>query len=164
MECFFFSLLICLVFVVHHHSVWEKCNLWSYKYTRICWMLGTTALQSPKSNQFTYVTKRPNTSKFTEYWHTAHPQGKHPHCMLNFCPRLIIFVNCWKLALWDTPRQIKFSVCINQQRWNYITAIVGCYLWNGIGARPGHVSILSKYFTGTTPSKPSVKITLLSEI
>jgi hypothetical protein len=39
-----------------------------------------------------------------------------------------------------------------------------CYLWNGIGARPGHVSILSKYFTGPTPSKPSIKIPLLSEI
>jgi hypothetical protein len=38
------------------------------------------------------------------------------------------------------------------------------YLSKGIGARPGHVSIFSKYFTGTTPSKPSVKITLLSEM
>jgi hypothetical protein len=38
------------------------------------------------------------------------------------------------------------------------------YLWNGIGTRPGHVSIFSKYFTGTTPSKPSVRITLLSEM
>ena len=39
-----------------------------------------------------------------------------------------------------------------------------CYLWNGTGARPGHVSILSKYFTGPTPSKPSIEIPLLSEI
>jgi hypothetical protein len=57
------------------------------------------------------------------------------------------------------PPQKKNHVCELPKNGN-----MACYLWNGIGARPGHVSTLSKYFTGTTPSKPSVKITLLSEI
>jgi hypothetical protein len=35
---------------------------------------------------------------------------------------------------------------------------------NGIGFLSGHDSIFSKYLTGTTPSKPSVKITLFSEM
>ena len=38
------------------------------------------------------------------------------------------------------------------------------HLRNCIGTRPGHVSIFSKYLTGTTPSNPSVNITLLSEM
>lgn len=35
---------------------------------------------------------------------------------------------------------------------------------NGTICLPGQVSIFSKNLTGTTPSKPSVKITLLSEM
>jgi hypothetical protein len=49
-----------------------------------------------------------------------------------------------------------------QKQQEYCTKI--SYLWNGIGAHPGHVSIFSKYLTGTTPLNPSVNITLLSEM
>lgn len=44
--------------------------------------------------------------------------GKAPTMHVNFFPP-IIYVNCWKLALWDTARQIKISVCMNQQRRNH---------------------------------------------
>lgn len=133
--------------------------MWSYMYTRICWTLRATE----RTEQTLYAISEAPTQEnlpTTDILHT-HGESTHNACQLLSSHHICELLKISSLG-YSTTNQI-FSM-YEPATQKPLLPLSACYLWNGIGARPGHVSIFSKYFTGTTPSKPSVKITLLSEI